>query len=665
MSLLAFLLAWLLPAQVPAPVLENEYVRVWADAAPCASAATAGCVDRVIVAMADVSFRVGPERRALKRGEIAVFGAGESYQAPTGGHYYEVAFKPDRPAVQSPPDLVPPDKNTTIHDGDGFFVFEEHLEPGDTRTKHGHSQRVVIQLNDTRLRQWPEGQPEVVRDIVADRPAFNQAVVHTVENVGALALRGIVIELEPEAAQQVAAEAAAALTRTGSIARLAEKTAPPTGGAAAVPSFVVEPGWPKTLPNSWRLGQIGGLFVAPDDHIWVYHRPRSLTTDEAGALGPAGQDAQGNPVSALGHPRPWGPHSSCCTPAPSVLEFDREGNLLQAWGGPSDPGYLETKCREADGCFWPGREHGIFVDHNGFVYLSGNGTDFTGQFPWAAKFGDDSQVLKFTKDGTFVMQIGTAGMAGPNSDAVGGGPGGTPQPYLAADMTVDPKTNRLFIADGYGNRRVLIVDAATGKYIGHFGAYGQNPVQDPATSADPYDAGPWMADLRRGETRPMFFRPPVHCAKVSSDGLLYVCDRGNNRVQVFDVAKVGAPCLNPGRAEGQCGFVREIAVAPETAAGTADALNFSTDPAQTCLYVADLTNNTIYLLSRDNLEELDRIGRAGRHVGEFHWIHAVSIDSEGNLYTGEVDTGARIQKFLRYGERTSCSGRGSAQVGAR
>jgi DNA-binding beta-propeller fold protein YncE len=460
-----------------------------------------------------------------------------------------------------------------------------------------------------------------------------------------------------------AQDAANALEGSGAIARLVERTPSHVPSSGSAPSFVVDAGWPKTLPNAWRLGQIGGLFVDKDDHVWVYHRPRSLTTDEAGALPPAGTDAEGRAVSALGHPRPYGPHSSCCIPAPSVLEFDREGNLIQAWGGPSDPGFLESKCKEQEGCSWPAREHGIFVDHNGFVYLGGNGQDFTGQFPWAAKFGDDSHILKFTKDGTFVWQIGRAGAGAPNSDDTNGGPNGTPQPYLPADITVDPATNLAYIADGYGNRRILIVDAETGKYVGHFGAYGQNPVLDPATSRDPYDQGPWMEDLKRGETRPKFFRTPVHCAKLSSDGLLYVCDRGNNRVQVFRTSEVGKPCDNPQGEVGKCGFVAEVPVAPRTAAGTADALNFSPDPAQSCLYVADLTNNTIYVLNRSNLHELDRIGRAGRHSGEFHWVHAVSIDTQGNLYTGEVDTGSRIQKFLRYGERTGCSGTGTAEVG--
>ena len=147
------------------------------------------------------------------------------------------------------------------------------------------------------------------------------------------------------------------------------------------------------------------------DHIWVYHRPRALSTTDSGAQGAAGKDAKGLPISAIGHPRPYGQLSGCCVPAPSVLEFDKAGNLLQAWGGPADPGFLDKKCRVQDGCTWPAREHGIFVDHKGFVYVSGNGqaANFRGQFPWAPSFGNDSHILKFQSDGTFVYQIGTAG----------------------------------------------------------------------------------------------------------------------------------------------------------------------------------------------------------------------------------------------------------------
>ena len=241
-------------------------------------------------------------------------------------------------------------------------------------------------------------------------------------------------------------------------------------------------------------------------------------------------------------------------------------------------------------------------------------------------------------------------MEAPDSENIDGGPDQTPQPYLVADMSVDPETNRLYVADGYGNRRILIVDAETGQYVGHFGAYGQNPVDDPeGTEIDPYDAGPWSADYLAGDLKPMFFRSPLHCATVSADGLLYACDRGNNRVQIFNVDEVGGPCSNPNAEPGKCGFVGEIHIAPQTVSGTAGTAALSTDPGQTCLYVGDLANGTFYVINRENLHELDRIGRSGRQIGEFHWLHALTVDSAGNIYTGEVDSGQRIQKFLRYG----------------
>ena len=468
--------------------------------------------------------------------------------------------------------------------------------------------------------------------------------------------------------------AASALEAAGAVENLGETrwaSRVPTGASA--PSFVVDASWPKPLPNNWRIGQVGGIAVDSHDNIWVYHRPRTLDASSAGALPKVATNDRGVPIDALGHPRPYGEQNTgCCVPAPSVLKFDRAGNLLAAWGGPSDPGFLDKNCREQDGCFWPAREHGIFVDQNDFVYLSGNGQNngvnqqqSLTTFPWAASFGDDSHVLKFTADGTFVYQIGTAGTKGPNSEKVDGGPNGTPQPYLAADMSVDPNTNRLYIADGYGNRRVLIVDAATGKYIGHFGAYGQNPVEDdPKSGVADTDVGPWAADYQAGRMKPMFFRSPVHCATVSRDGHLYVCDRGNNRVQIFDLSsdELGKPCANPNAEVGKCGFAGEVHIAPQTASGTSGTAALSTDPGQTCLYVGDLANGTLYIIDRENLTELDRIGRAGRQAGEFHWLHVLAVDAEGDIYTGEVDTGQRVQKFLRYGSE-SCSGTGSSDVG--
>jgi NHL repeat len=430
------------------------------------------------------------------------------------------------------------------------------------------------------------------------------------------------------------------------------------------PGFVVDPAWPQPLPNNWILGQIGGLYVDPHDHIWVYNRPRTMTNEEAGLEGPVpgAVNAQGQPVNGLGQVRAYGSIADCCKAAPSVLEFDTQGKLLQAWGGPTDPGFIGSKCKAEAGCIWPSSEHGIYVDQNDNVWLSGNSAvPDRGGSPWATnKLGGDGFVLKFDMNGNFKLRIGGTPTR-PDSNDTHGGWHETPVLYQAADMVVDPATNRLYIADGYGNRRVLIVDADTGKYIGHFGAYGNNPVDDAAASA----AGTWIEDYTKGNKKPAFFRNPVHCVKIAKDGKIYVCDRGNDRIQVFDIhdPALGKPCSNPTGAAGQCGFVAEQFVSEHTnIIGTAVSLNFSKDETQSCLYIGDNANMTIYILNRSNLQELGRLGRSGRMPGDFHWLHQVSLDSKGNLYTGEVDTGKRIQRFLRYGS-TGCSGTGSPVVG--
>jgi quercetin dioxygenase-like cupin family protein len=190
------LIVWLLQSNSVA--LENEYVRVTRDAAPCASATSPGCGDRVIVALGEVELRSGGSLRKMARGDVAVFKPGESYESPTGGPFFEVAFKANHPAVESPHEIIPPEKNAIRYDGERFFIFEERLAPGDTRPKHSHSQRVVMQLNRTRLQQWPEGAPEIFVETTPDRAAFNPPVIHTVKNVGDAPLRGIVIEFKPE-----------------------------------------------------------------------------------------------------------------------------------------------------------------------------------------------------------------------------------------------------------------------------------------------------------------------------------------------------------------------------------------------------------------------------------------------------------------------------------
>ena len=188
--------------QAHTTALENEYVRVTRDGAPCASAAAPGCGDRVIVALAEIELRFGDSHRKMTRGDVAVFKPGESYQAPMGGAFYEVAIKANRPPAESPGDLIPPEKNAMRYDGDRFFIFEERLAAGDTRPRHSHSQRVVIQLNRTRLQQWPERQQVVFLETVPDRAAFNLPVIHTVKNVGDAPLRGIVIEFKAERQKQ-------------------------------------------------------------------------------------------------------------------------------------------------------------------------------------------------------------------------------------------------------------------------------------------------------------------------------------------------------------------------------------------------------------------------------------------------------------------------------
>lgn len=194
--MLSFLMIWLL--QTPIPALENDYVRVMRDSTTCASSKPAGCGDRIIVALSNLELRFGKSRRKMSRGDIAVFKHGESYKTPSGGSYFEVNIKPNHPPVQSPLEIIPPQKNAIRYDGKRFFVFEERLAVGDTRPRHSHSQRVVMQLNRTRLQQWPDGQPEIFVDIVPDRAAFNPPVIHTAKNVGDAPLRGIVIEFKPE-----------------------------------------------------------------------------------------------------------------------------------------------------------------------------------------------------------------------------------------------------------------------------------------------------------------------------------------------------------------------------------------------------------------------------------------------------------------------------------
>lgn len=338
------------------------------------------------------------------------------------------------------------------------------------------------------------------------------------------------------------------------------------------PVFEVDPFWPKPLPNHWILGSTIGLAVDSRDHVFVVHRPDSFN--------------ERNEIGAATDPKT----GECCVPAPNVLEFDPEGNLVNYWGGP------------ADGYDWPTSNHGISVDPKGNIWIAGNGRT-------------DSQLLKFTRDGKFLQQFGTPGAA-TNSNS-------TESFGSAAEVSFDAKANEAYVADGYRNKRVAVLDIDTGEMKRYWGAYGNEPVDK---DLGPYDPNAPLAQQ---------FRNPVHCALPSNDGLIYVCDRVNDRIQVF-------------KTDGT--FVKEQRIAPKTLGdGSVWDIAFSKDPEQRFLYVADGKNEKIYIIERESLDVLTSFGDGGRNPGQFFGVHNIATDSKGNIYTTETYEGKRLQKFVYKG----------------
>ena len=342
---------------------------------------------------------------------------------------------------------------------------------------------------------------------------------------------------------------------------------PATLATGGIPMFQVDTSWPKEMPDLWILGSVTSVFVDSNDHVWITHLPETLTPEETSA-------AQDPPIG------------ECCLPAPVVIEFDADGNVVQGWGDPSTQDVSE----------FPRNAHGLFIDHEDNV--------------WIGTFRHH-RVMKFTRSGQLLMTIGEYdNNRGSNDTNFLGGPAG---------IWVDPEDNEVFIADGYRNRRVVVYDGDTGDYLRHWGAYGEVPDDLYSYAQEDPEGSP-----------PRQFST-VHGVVGANDGLIYVADRRGNRIQVF-------------QQNGE--FVMEKIIAPETlASGSAFVIALSPDDNQEWLYLADGTNHKVWILHREDLEIVGQFGRGGRQVGQFLRPHGMGIDSHGNLYVGEASTGRRVQKF--------------------
>ena len=391
----------------------------------------------------------------------------------------------------------------------------------------------------------------------------------------------------------------AVLASANACARDPEAGGPDAAAAVAsgdAPKFDFDPTWPKLpLPNEWILGEVGGVDVDAQGHVWVIQRPWTVFGRELAAVTGEAQ---------------------CCRPAPSIIEFDHEGNVVQAWpqlegfhaapGTPAGQGFTIGGSGEdlwqsgaGPGGVWGAdrREHTVYVDHNDFVWVT----------------LDEAHIIyKFTRDGRHVLTIGRKGVNnGSNDTTTLGRPAG---------LTVDPETNELYVSDGYDNKRVIVFDAGTGEYRRHWGAYGNVPNDD-------LDLGPYDPAAPAQQ-----FRGPVHGIDLSRDGLIYVADRSGNRIQVF-------------RRDGA--FVQEGLVAPETRdLGTAYGVVVS--PDQRWLYVNDGSNNKIWILRRDNLETVGSLSSYGRNGGQVMSGHSMAVDPQGNIYVGET-RGRRVQRWILRG----------------
>jgi len=357
-----------------------------------------------------------------------------------------------------------------------------------------------------------------------------------------------------------------------------------------IPRFQVDAAWP-VVPDDLILGQVSGLSVDKDDNVWILQRPNSLGFSDTGL-------AQNPPIAV------------CCRPAPHVIRFSPDGAYLDGWGGPA-------YAPEIDGVNqWPATVHGLFVDQNRSVWIAGNGDG-------------DHVVLNFTAEGEFLRSLGRRNATGGNFDRnTLGGP---------ADIAYDPQSGEALVADGYINKRIIGFDEK-GEFTRFWGAYASSP--DDETREGAFDQSQASSNVDGGaDPESDTFGDIVHCVARGPDGYIYVCDRRNNRLQVFATND-----------EGQTEFVRDIVIAPTTG-GTRTASDVAWSPDGQFMYVADMMNGQVWILDASSYEELGALGRNGRYPGQFIWLHSVDVDSKGNVYTSEVSTGRRVQKFVFQGVR--------------
>ena len=378
----------------------------------------------------------------------------------------------------------------------------------------------------------------------------------------------------------------------GSGSRLAAQAPGQAVDEGGAPQFRVDPFWPKPLPNRWSMQQVTGIHVDHMDHIWFLNRNQVAEGDEIGG--------DGNPSRI-----------DCCVRGPEVIELDQEGNVVHAWGG---AGHHPR---------WPTALQTVIADTKGFVWISGTAPQDT--------------ILKFTRDGKFVWEFGKL----PPPEAAKGPENNQETGYLInkGRFQLDEVANELYIIQ---QKRLLVYDASTGAYKRGWGGHGM-PLSEISNERIP--SYTWTGAPPPDEKN---FVPDLHFVEISKDRLVYIGERGQNRIQVFTpegkfVKEFYVSPNTPGQRVGEgCGGLANTKMPP---CGTTYKLVISRDPQQKFLYVADGTNNKVWILDRQSGKTLGSFGRNGRYAGQLHWINAIAMDSKGNIYTGEVEQAKRIQKF--------------------